>query len=105
MRTCPARCVKRSVYFDLVVCHNGRTITQPRGQPADSPAAFPAGSRTPVPRRCQRAGPSCRDLFAERDVTEYLAGSRGSLRLDACELDHLAPLLGLFSDELCEVGG
>src|SRR5262249_15792726 len=28
-----------------------------------------------------------------------------SLRLDACELDHLAPLLGLFSDELCEVGG
>src|SRR5438094_702021 len=27
------------------------------------------------------------------------------LRLDACELDHLAPLLGLFGDQLAEVAG
>src|SRR6186713_39803 len=38
-------------------------------------------------------------------VTEYLAGSRGSLRLDVGRPDHLAPLLGLVGDELAEVGG
>ena len=30
---------------------------------------------------------------------------RGSLRLSAGRLDHLAPLLGFFGDELTEVGG
>ena len=38
------------------------------------------------------------------DVTEYLAGARGSLRLDACELNHLSPLLGFGRDEICELG-
>src|SRR6516162_4161373 len=28
-----------------------------------------------------------------------------SVRLDACELDHLAPLLGFVCDELAKVGG
>ena len=35
-------------------------------------------------------------------VTECSSG--GSLRLDACELDHLGPLLGFVGDELAEVG-
>jgi hypothetical protein len=35
----------------------------------------------------------------------YLAAGLGSLRLDACELDHLGPLLALFGDHLAEVGG
>src|SRR5215468_3188170 len=38
-------------------------------------------------------------------VTEYLAGIRGSLRLDARRLDHLGPLLGLIDDELAERAG
>ena len=33
------------------------------------------------------------------------AGIAGSLRLDAGELHHLAPLLGFLGDELAEVGG
>src|SRR5262245_11364979 len=36
---------------------------------------------------------------------EYLAGARGSLRLDAGELDHLGPLLGFFGYEPAEVCG
>ena len=34
-----------------------------------------------------------------------LTGSPASLRLEARELDHLAPLLGFVGDELAEVGG
>src|SRR5947209_20618502 len=35
---------------------------------------------------------------------EDLPGIAGSIRFDARELDHLAPLLGFLSDELAEVG-
>src|SRR5262245_2484385 len=38
------------------------------------------------------------------EVTEYLAELRGSLRLDVCCPDHLAPLFGFVGDELAEVG-
>src|SRR5262249_441571 len=38
-------------------------------------------------------------------VTEYWPRLRRSLRLDARELHHLAPLLGLICDELSKVGG
>jgi hypothetical protein len=44
-----------------------------------------------------RPGPS----FAERRLWNL----RGSFRLNAGKLDHLAPFLGFVSDELCEVGG
>ena len=37
-------------------------------------------------------------------VTEYLAGSRGSLRLDARKLDHLGPFFGLVAEELAKIG-
>jgi len=39
------------------------------------------------------------------DVTEYVAGIAASLRLDARELDHLGPFLGVFGNELAEIGG
>ena len=39
--------------------------------------------------------------FAERTLRNIRRG--GSLRLDACELDHLGPLLGFVGDELAEV--
>src|SRR5262249_5995568 len=42
--------------------------------------------------------------FVERDVMEDLPGLPGSIRFDARELHHLAPLFGLFGDELAEVG-
>ena len=35
---------------------------------------------------------------------EYCAGQPGSVRLDAGELHHLAPLLNLIRDELAEIG-
>jgi hypothetical protein len=35
----------------------------------------------------------------------YLAAGLGSLRLDACELDHLGPFLGLFGDHVAGVVG
>src|SRR5215813_13251841 len=45
-----------------------------------------------------------RDAFAER--TLWNVGPLAvSLRLDAGELDHLAPLLGFVRDQLAEVGG
>jgi len=41
-----------------------------------------------------------------RDVMEYRIGKPpGSIRLDACELDHLGPLFGLGTNELPELGG
>src|SRR5262245_30665744 len=40
--------------------------------------------------------------FAERDLWNICSGSLG---LDACELHHLAPLLGFLSDQLAEVSG
>src|SRR5215216_2091796 len=48
---------------------------------------------------------SARSAFAYRTLLEYQAGLLGLVRLGAGELDHLAPLLGLISDELPEVGG
>ena len=42
--------------------------------------------------------------FRRTDVTEYFAGSRGSLRLDVGVPDHLAPLLGFIGEQLAEVG-
>src|SRR5215216_7842989 len=47
---------------------------------------------------------SARSAFAYRTLLEYQAGLLGLVRLGAGELDHLAPLLGLISDELPEVG-
>jgi len=41
----------------------------------------------------------------ERDVMERGAESAGSICLDACELHHLAPLLGFLGDQLAEVRG
>src|SRR5262245_25410336 len=43
--------------------------------------------------------------FAERALRNIWPRSRRSLRLDAGELDHLAPLLGFLADHLAEVGG
>ena len=43
--------------------------------------------------------------FAERDVMEYLAVARGSLRLDVGRLDHLGPLVDLVGNEFSEFGG
>src|SRR5262245_59576156 len=45
-----------------------------------------------------------RDAFAER-AYGISAPSPTSVCLDAGQLDHLAPLLGFFGDELAEVGG
>src|SRR5215831_19038672 len=44
-------------------------------------------------------------LFAERDVMECGLTKPASLRLDVEGPDHLAPLVGLFGEELTEVGG
>jgi hypothetical protein len=42
--------------------------------------------------------------FRGTDVTEYLAGSCGSLCLDVEGPDHVAPLLRFVGDELAEIG-
>src|SRR5262245_20712263 len=39
------------------------------------------------------------------EVMERGAKSAGSICLDACEVHHLAPLLGFVGDELAKVGG
>src|SRR5262249_58060982 len=55
-------------------------------------------------RRRGRAGSAARrEGFAERNVTEYSVACR-SLGLCPGELDYFAPLLGIVSDELAEVG-
>src|SRR5262245_48778096 len=41
--------------------------------------------------------------FAERPLRNISPGPHGSLRLDARELDHLGPLLGLVGDQLAKV--
>src|SRR5215475_3073649 len=43
-----------------------------------------------------------RPRFAERNIMER---ARGSFRLDASELDYLAPLLGFLGNEGAELGG
>src|SRR5262245_17024949 len=42
--------------------------------------------------------------FAERTLRNIWPRSRRSLRLDVRRTDHLGPLLGIFGDELAEVG-
>src|SRR5262249_31350811 len=61
------------------------------------PAAVP-----PEPTRCTAALVS---LAPNETLWNISPRSRGSLRLDAGELDHLGPLLGSFGDQLTEVGG
>jgi hypothetical protein len=46
-----------------------------------------------------------RSGLVHRDVMERGAESAGSICLDACELHHLAPLLGFLDDQLAEVSG
>src|SRR5437868_4398028 len=46
-----------------------------------------------------------RQRFSATGVTEYLAESRGSLRVDVGGPDHLAPLFGFVGDEFAEIGG
>src|SRR5215813_10910402 len=43
--------------------------------------------------------------FAIRDLWNVAAETTGSICLDACELHHLAPLLGFVGDEPAEVSG
>jgi hypothetical protein len=44
-------------------------------------------------------------MIRRTGTMEYRARERfGLLHLDARELDHLGPLLGLLSDEFCEFG-
>jgi hypothetical protein len=45
-----------------------------------------------------------RDAFRRSGFAEYWPRPRRSLRLDVGRPDHLAPLLGVFCDELAEVG-
>src|SRR5262245_30758871 len=63
--------------------------------PHEQTSSLPSGSS----EKCQQ-----RSLppFAERDLWNICSGSLG---LDACELHHLAPLLGFLSDQLAEVSG
>src|SRR6516165_8204366 len=42
-------------------------------------------------------------VLASTSVTEYWAAAGGSLRLDVCRPDHLAPKLGFRGDELSEL--
>ncbi len=75
---------------------------------------FPRGSGDPTLSRADtvwaiRAGGArsarlgtC--AFAERAVWNIRNSEAVSLRLDAGELDHLAPFLGLVGDELAEIG-
>src|SRR5215472_12679253 len=63
-------------------------------------------SATRSPRRHGRATSAVRrEAFAERDIMEDLPGLPGSIRFDARELHHLAPLFGFVGDELAKVGG
>src|SRR5262249_52710060 len=61
------------------------------------PAAVP-----PEPTRCTAALVS---ISPNETLWNISPRSSGSLRLDAGELDHLGPLLGIFGDQLTEVGG
>src|SRR5262249_3099690 len=65
------------------------------GPPLPSPAALLATSARPTPLLRE-------DGFAVRDLWNICSGL---LRLDACELHHLAPLLGFIDDELSKVRG
>src|SRR5262249_29723535 len=55
--------------------------------------------------RGKQHAPDGHPTFAERDVMECGLTKPASLRLDVEGPDHLAPLVGLFADELTEVGG
>ena len=46
-----------------------------------------------------------RNAFAERELRNVGRQWIGLIRLEAGELDHLGPLLGLLGDDLGEVGG
>src|SRR5262245_39266337 len=46
-----------------------------------------------------------RDAFAERDVMEYFAGARRSVRVNVGAPDHLAPLLGFFGNKSSKFAG
>jgi hypothetical protein len=59
------------------------------------PADLPTLQRSPMPRQ----------RLSSTAVMERGAETAGSIRLDACELHHLGPLLGFVGDELAEVGG
>ena len=66
-------------------------------------------ARQPVNRSSAASGGQSRrhqaDLIARARKIPYgrFAGIAGSIRFDAREPDHLAPLLGFLSDELAEV--
>src|SRR5262245_26883976 len=71
----------------------------PSGQPSLSILTEPHDELAPVHSITSSA------VIRGTDVTEYLAGSRGSLRLDVGGPDHLAPFLGFVGDEPSKVGG
>jgi hypothetical protein len=48
--------------------------------------------------------PATSTQFAQRALRNIRPGARGSLRLDAGELDHLGPFLGFVGNELAEIG-
>ena len=56
-------------------------------------ADLPTLQRSPMPRRISSTG-----------VTEYWIGTAASVCLDARKLDHLAPFLDFFDDQLAELG-
>src|SRR5262245_57317207 len=58
------------------------------------PADLPTLQRSPMPRQ----------RLSSTGITEYLIGTAISVRFDAHELHHLAPLLRFVGDELAEVG-
>src|SRR5262245_43119071 len=66
-------------------------------QPDSCTAANSIGIRSPSPRRGIRHSPNGRYGIS--------CPVRGSVRLDARELDHLRPLLGFVGDQLSKVGG
>jgi len=73
-----------------------------RGKPATqvrtAPKADANSSRWYLSQRAMRRH------FCRTDVTEYLVEMGRSLQLNARELDHLGPFLGVFGDKPAEIG-
>src|SRR6516162_4338290 len=84
---------------------NRKICNRPGIELGDASAAFPSERRphhTSIERVCQ---PVSDPLPIDREqLMECPAGIAASIRFHARELHHLAPLLGLFGDELAEVG-
>jgi hypothetical protein len=69
------------------------------------PESLKPGSKRRRGCKAQNPTPSSHELRSRNGILWYRGGGWPSFRLDIGCPDHLAPLLGIFGDELAELGG